>query len=69
VMNVIKAMLSETDTLDGDDRHILSRIEGFLKGEGSQMGAAKQLLILVDRAVRPRFLSLSISISTSYSIL
>jgi len=59
VLNVIKALLSEQDTLEQDDMHILPRIESFLRSpEGSQMGATKLLLILVDRAVSGLYISL-----------
>ena len=58
VINVLKSMVSETDILDREDMYILERMKELLESdEVSRMGAAKQLLIVIDRLVRI-FLSL-----------
>jgi son of sevenless len=53
VINVLKSMVSEPDILEREDMYILERMKEFLvSDEVSRMGAAKQLLIVIDRLVR-----------------
>lgn len=55
VINILKSMVTDEDVLEKDDMHILDRIKSFAstieKEVTPPIPAAKQLLVLVDRAV------------------
>ncbi|KAH7926456.1 ras GEF [Leucogyrophana mollusca] len=53
VLNAFKAMVHDDDFLEKEDMYILDRMKDFLLHEGvSKIPAAKQLLMIVERAVR-----------------
>lgn len=52
VINTFKSMVVDDDVLEKEDLYILDRIKAFLSGEEViKFAAAKQLLILLERAV------------------
>lgn len=53
VLNTFKAMIVDGDVLEKEDMYILDRMKAFVSSdEASHIAAAKQLMILIDRAVR-----------------
>ncbi|EJF63378.1 ras GEF [Dichomitus squalens] len=53
VLNILKTLVTDDDILEKDDVYILSRIKEFVSGEEVvTLPAAKQLLILIERAQR-----------------
>ncbi|KAG5220279.1 Cytoplasmic GTPase/eEF2 protein (ribosomal bioproteinis) [Salix suchowensis] len=58
VLNTLKSMITDEDVLEREDYHIFDRMKEFISsGEVSRFAASKQLLLLIERAVRS-FLSL-----------
>lgn len=54
VINIFKSMVVDDDVLEKEDMYVLDRIKEFISGEEvNKFAAAKQLLILLERAVRP----------------
>ncbi|KNZ81298.1 Cell division control protein 25 [Termitomyces sp. J132] len=52
VINTFVTMLKDDDILEKEDFHILERMKAFVSSdEVSQFGAAKQVLVYIDRAV------------------
>lgn len=52
VLNIFKSMVVEVDILEKDDLYILDRMKEFITtDEVYSFAAAKQLLILIERAV------------------
>lgn len=52
VLNILRLMIVEPDILEKEDIFIFERIKEFIATEEvSRLAAAKQLLILVERAV------------------
>ncbi len=53
VLNTFKTMVTDDDLLEKDDLYILDRMKIFVSNsEVANFAAAKQLLILIERAVR-----------------
>ncbi|KAG6897764.1 hypothetical protein C0992_011433 [Termitomyces sp. T32_za158] len=53
VINMFVTMLKDDDILEKEDFHILERMKAFVSSdEVSQFGAAKQVLVYIDRAIR-----------------
>ncbi|KAF8073629.1 ras guanine nucleotide exchange factor domain-containing protein [Lyophyllum atratum] len=53
VLNTFKSMVQDEDVLDKEDLYILDRIKSFVSSaELAQVGAAKQLIIHIDRVQR-----------------
>ncbi|KAG6868223.1 hypothetical protein C0993_005999 [Termitomyces sp. T159_Od127] len=53
VINTFVTMLKDDDILEKEDFHILERMKAFVSSdEVSQFGAAKQVLVYIDRAIR-----------------
>lgn len=53
VLNTLKSMITDEDVLEREDYHIFDRMKEFISsGEVSRFAAAKQLLLLIERAVR-----------------
>jgi son of sevenless len=53
VINTFKSMVVDDDVLEKEDMYILNRMKAFISGEDViRFAAAKQLLILIERAVR-----------------
>ncbi|KAG6841265.1 hypothetical protein C0991_000405 [Blastosporella zonata] len=53
VINMFVIMLKDDDVLEKEDLHILDRMRGFVtSNEVSHIGAAKQVLVYIDRALR-----------------
>ncbi|GLB38510.1 putative guanine nucleotide exchange factor for Ras-like small GTPases [Lyophyllum shimeji] len=53
VLNTFKSMVQDEDVLDKEDLHILDRMKAFVSSdELAHVGAAKQLLIHIERAQR-----------------
>lgn len=53
VFNTFKSMVTDDDVLEKEDAPILDRMKAFVSSEEvSHFGAAKQLLVLIERAVR-----------------
>lgn len=53
VLNTFKTMVTDDDLLEKDDSYVLDRMKVFVSNaEVSNFAAAKQLLILIERAVR-----------------
>ncbi|KAF9464143.1 ras guanine nucleotide exchange factor domain-containing protein [Collybia nuda] len=53
VLNTFKAMIVDGDVLEKEDMYILDRMKAFVSSpEASHIAAAKQLMILIDRAQR-----------------
>jgi hypothetical protein len=53
VINTFKSMVVDDDVLEKEDLYILDRMKNFISGEEViKYAAAKQLLILIERAVR-----------------
>lgn len=56
VINTFKSMVVDDDVLEKEDLYILDHIKAFISGqEVIKFAAAKQLLILLERAVRKFF--------------
>jgi hypothetical protein len=52
VLNTFKSMVSDEDVLEKEDSSILDRMKAFVSSdEVSHFAAAKQLLVLIERAV------------------
>jgi son of sevenless-like protein len=52
VLNTLKSMIVDDDVLEKEDLYILDRMKEFISTDGvSNFAAAKQLLILIERAV------------------
>lgn len=52
VINTFVTMLKDDDILEKEDFHIFERMKAFVSSdEVSQFGAAKQVLVYIDRAV------------------
>lgn len=53
VINTFKSMVVDDDVLEKEDMYILDRVKEFISSdEVNKFAAAKQLLILIERAVR-----------------
>jgi hypothetical protein len=54
VLNTFKAMVVDGDVLEKEDLYILDRMRAFVSSEeAAHFAAAKQLIILIERAVCP----------------
>lgn len=53
VLNTLKTIVTDDDILEKDDMHILDRMKEMLQNEEVMRStAAKQLVVLIERAVR-----------------
>lgn len=56
VINTFKSMVVDDDVLEKEDMYILNRMKEFISSEEVvKFAAAKQLLILIERAVRIKY--------------
>ena len=62
VLNTFRTMITDEDVLEKEDMHILDRIRDFcVKAETvTNSHAAKQLVVLIDRVVRPFLICLNV---------
>lgn len=53
MLNTLKTIVTDDDILEKDDMHILDRMKEMLQNEEVMRStAAKQLVVLIERAVR-----------------